>query len=313
MSVEITFGTYSDNLVQNFNAWLNANAVNVNATYQRVTAEYKTKVIKDKKTNQLVKQEKKKPNSTAVDPLSGKDQWSSALYMVNRLKNRFSDELHVAATIFIDYLVQQFSRVAIVNCRTVDKKARIYVKHILDNANQIELLPLVSHFKCYKTALKTHTLNMKNKANGTTENDVEDEKEKIKVKKHHFSYCVFGVCKQVIDDLNRENPNAGYDKILISSEYKAFMCELVDELVQSFGPILRQEIVSHDVKTVNVGTFYRVLSVLLNWHHIDFTNIKSYISDRIKRYDNYTTVRAEERKSDRSNGINPNSDESSEQ
>ena len=217
LSVEITFGTYSDNLVQNFNAWLNANAVNVNATYQRVTAEYKTKVIKDKKTNQLVKQEKKKPNSTAVDPLSGKDQWSSALYMVNRLKNRFSDELHVAATIFIDYLVQQFSRVAIVNCRTVDKKARIYVKHILDNANQIELLPLVSHFKSYKTALKTHTLNMKNKANGTTENDVEDEKEKIKVKKHHFSYCVFGVCKQVIDDLNRENPNAGYDKILISS------------------------------------------------------------------------------------------------
>jgi hypothetical protein len=280
--------TVSDELVASFNQLVQVNGAGVSCSYQRVTGEYKTKLVKDKKTGQLVPQDKKKPSTYVVDPIASMDQWKSALFMVNRLRNRFSDELHVAVTVFIDYLVKQFSQVAIIKCRASDK-ARVLVKHVLENTHQIELFPLISNFRSYQAAvLAQQAQPTKGKLKGTTVGDVPSEPtETVSKKKHPFEYCVFAVCKQLIKELKELNPNAGFDNILISSEYKTFMCEIVDELIQTFGPILRQEITSREVKTVNVDTFYSVLGALLTWHRVSFPAVKSYIEERVTRYDQY--------------------------
>lgn len=308
--VEFTFNqdkpAVSDALVQDFQNWLAVNGAGASATYQRVTAEYKKKVSLDRKTKTLVEQEKKKPTPSAADPISGSDQWASAYFMVNRLRNRFSDELHVATTVFIDYLVQQFSQVAIMKCRE-DKKSRVMIKHVLENTKEIELFPLVSNFRSYQNAaLRYLSSANKGKLTSTAAATEDDDENKGK---HPFSYCVYGVCKQLTKELHEKYPTGGYEKILISSEFKQFMCELVDELVQMIGPILRQEIASHDVKTVNINTFYSVLGVLLSWHRVNFVEVKKYIEDRVERYKTYTGTRAEERRADRDKGVNPNSDE----
>lgn len=280
--------TVSDELVASFNQLVQANGAGVTSSYQRVTGEYKTKLVKDKKTGQLVPQDKKKPSTYVVDPIASMDQWKAALFMVNRLRNRFSDELHVAVTVFIDYLVKQFSQVAIIKCRASDK-ARVLVKHVLDNTHQIELFPLIANFRSYQAAVLAHQAQpTKSKLKGTTVGDVPAEPvESVSKKKHPFEYCVFAVCKQLIKELKDLNPAAGFDNILISSEYKTFMCEIVDELIQTFGPILRQEITSREVKTVNVDTFYSVLGALLTWHRVSFPAVKSYMEERVTRYDQY--------------------------
>ena len=266
-------------------------------------------MVKDKKTNLYNEQEKKKPTPTVPDQLVGKDQWAAAIYMVNRLRNRFSDELHIAMTIFIDYLVRQFSEAAINNCRE-SGKARVYVCHLLNSMSKVELAPLVKNFTTYKDAVCRQE---RAKLNGVTagpqkvERAEEDEEESKK--KHRFSYCICGVCKNLIEEIHKRDANTKQSKIIISSEYKQFMCELIDEFISRFGPILRREITSNDVKTVNLGTFYSVLSVLLGWECIDVDSIKSYIDERIKRHETFTELRAEERKNDRSNGVNPGSED----
>jgi len=289
--------TISDDLVMSFNTLLQANSTGIQASYQRVTGEYKTKMVKDKKTGQLVAQDKKKPSEYVIDTVAKMDQWKAAAFMVNRLRNRFSDELHVAVTVFIDYLVKQFSQVAIVKCHG-QKKARVMVKHVLENTHLIELFPLVSNFRSFQATLAKYNADAAKKLQGKTIGDLPEPEEKVSTKKHPFEYCVFAVCKQLTSELHAKNLTAGFDSILISSEYKKFMCEIVDELIQSLGPILRQEINSREVKTVNVDTFYSIIGALLTWHRARFldskTNngevvqgIKSYIEERVKRYEQY--------------------------
>jgi len=286
--------TVSDELVASFNTWFQVNGAGVQCSYQRVTGEYKTKLVKDKKTGQLVPQDKKKPSDYVLDPIAKMDQWKAALFMVNRLRNRFSDELHVAVTVFIDYLVKQFAQVAIIKCHA-SKKARVMVKHVLENTHQIELFPLIANFRSYQAAVLAQQAQLaKGKLQGTTVGNVPDEKDdKDDSKKHRFEYCVFGVCKQLIKELKELNPNAGFDRVLISSEFKQFMCEIVDELIQTFGPILRQEIINQKIKTVNVETFYSILGARLAWDRINFPAVKAYIEDRVNRYEQYDEESAE--------------------
>ena len=330
--VEFTYNSAnpvsSDALIQEFNVWLSSNATTAVTSYHRVTAEYKKKMVKDKKTQKFTEQEKKKPTTPIADPLAGKDVYTAALYMVNRLRNRFSDDVSIAMTILINYLVQQFSYIAILKCRE-ENKARVMVRHVLENTSQIELFPLVSNFHSYRE----YVLKAANSKplNGTVIGPhVTEDTESTK--KHEFEYCVSGVCKQLCSDLIEEDKrlgvNRGYDKILISSEFKHFMCKLVDELIASFGPILRKAIESNDVKTVNVNTFYSVLSVLLGWHRIKYESddgqgIRPYIEERVKRYvgyedanqgeavhhDGYIEVRAKERATVRKQGKNPGASE----
>ena len=334
--VEFTYNqanpALSESLIKEFKTWLASNATLATVTEQRVIAEYKKKMVKDKKTGKYTEQEKKKPSQPTADPLAGKDVYTSALYMVNRLRNRFSDEVSIAMTVFIDYLVQQFSYVAIVKCRE-EGKARVMVHHVLKNTNQIELFPLVSNFHSYNNAVLRMAAGKP--LNGSVVGPAVPE-EAEHTKKHEFEYCVSGVCKQLCLDLIEEdkrlNQNRGYDKILISSDFKGFMCDLVDELIASFGPILRQAIESNDVKTVNGNTFYNVLSVLLGWHRIKYNGphgqgIRPYIEERVKRYvgyedsgevdsygepahrDGYTEIRAKERAAVRKQGKNPGASE----
>jgi hypothetical protein len=312
----------SDALVEEFKQWVVANAKNASIQYQRVTADYKKKMVKDKQTKKYTEQEKKKPTPPVADPLAGKDTYTSALYMVNRLRNRFSDEVSIAMTVFIDYLVQQFSYVAIVKCRE-EGKSRVLLRHVLDNTSQIELFPLISNFASYREEVLKH--NSECKLNGNTVGAVPNGESAETTKKHEFEYCVSGVCKQLCNDLIKQDPTKGYHKILISSDFKLFMCKLVDEIINNFGPILRQAIESNDVKTVNINTFYNVLSVLLGWHRVRYDSkdertgerqgIRPYIEDRVKRYvgfdyadahhDGYIEVRAKERAQDRKKGKNP--------
>lgn len=281
--------TISDEMVANFNSWFATVGAGVSCKYERVLGEYKTKMVKDKKTGKMMAQDKKKPSDYVIDSIVGMDPWKAALVMINKLRNRFSDELHVGVTVFIDYLVRQFAELAIVKCHQSEKK-RVHVHHVLENANLIELFPLISNFKCYKEAVARHALNStKTKLNGTTVGNSEDDEaeEKEKSGKHRFEYCVVGVCKLLIKELAELNPNDKFKRSLISAEFKQFMCSIIDELIATFGPILRQEITNQKIKTVNIETFYSVLGVRLTWDRINFPNIRSYIEERVNLFNKY--------------------------
>ncbi len=281
--------TVSDVLVASFNQMLATNGSGVSVSYQRVVGEYKTKMVKDKKTGKLVPQDKKRPSEYVVDNVSKTDPWKAAATMVNRLHNRFSDKLHVAVTVFIDYLVRQFSTVAIRKCYEAKKK-KIYVKHVFEDVSQIELFPLVSNFKSVKAALANQHAAPAKKLQGKVigaVNEEEEEKKPTHTKKRPFEYCISAVIDQLAKELDALNPGATFSSFIVSTEYKLFMCDIIDEFIQTLGPILREEITNRDVKTVNVDTFYTVIGSLLLWCRVNFKEVKAYIEERVRRYEQY--------------------------
>jgi hypothetical protein len=330
--VEVTYNQQnpaaSEALVKEFSEWLVANASSANISYQRVTAEYKKKMVKNKNTEKYVEQEKKKPTEAKTDALDKKDPYSAAIYMVSRLLNRFSEEVSIAMTVFIDYLVRQFSKVAIVKCRE-ENKSRVHVHHVIKGIKEIELFPVVAHFEGLFDALLSAANGQKTTkapkgavAETKTDND----------KKHVFEFCISGVCDQIRRELQEEDEkngnNKGYKKILISLEFKNFMCNLVDQLIMTIGPIFRMSIENNNLKTVNINTFYDVLGVLLGWYSVKYDvkdangerqGVRAYIEERVRRYKGYVKAdgeevqgyvdfRANERALDRKKGKNPGTD-----
>jgi hypothetical protein len=261
----------SDAIVVEFRTWLLAHIGHNTWNHDRKTDEFKLHVYKDKKSGQVIKKEKRKPSPPVVDPLVNLDPLSFALKTVTKLKNRFSNTVSVAMTVFIDYVVWQFTLATVLKCHEKGKKP-LSLEHIVDSAPQVDLYPLVSNFTCFK--------ELHNGSFAAKFNEEDDEKQK----KHDFEYCVYGVFKQAKKELHEKFPNNGYDKINSSAKYKMFMCVMVDELIERFGPILRQEIVSNQIKTVNLLTFYNVLGVLLSWHKIKFDDIKNHIEERVELY-----------------------------
>ena len=328
--VEVTYNQQnpaaSEALVKEFSEWLVANASAANISYQRVTAEYKKKMVKNKNTEKYVEQEKKKPTEAKTDSLDKKDPYSAAIYMVSRLLNRFSEEVSIAMTVFIDYLVRQFSRTAIVKCRE-ENKSRVHVHHVLKGIKEIELFPVVAHFDGVLDSLVSTVNGAKiNKTQNGKIAEVKPESKSETDKKHVFEFCISGVCDQIRRELQEEdekNGNAkGYKKILISLEFKNFMCNLVDKLIMTIGPIFRMSIENNNLKTVNINTFYDVLGVLLGWYSIKYgesQGVRAYIEDRVRRYKGYVNTdgeevqgyvdfRANERALDRKKGKNPGTD-----
>ena len=218
------------------------------------------------------------------------DELKQAVNLISKLKVRFSASPKILISSFIELLIKQLVSNGIYNCMKSDKKTT-HLKHALDNTldgfdERFPLFPCILNFKTYINAVKNDELLESNKLN--TQGI------------YHFKYYIKEICKNVRikmanDELNNEDQVQKYTNINISKDFKEFCSDLVIEFIMKLGQILKTEINTRHVKTVNSTI---VKSMIYNIHSfcgVDPTSTFKFIDDKINIYNKYLYVKNKEK------------------
>lgn len=247
------------------------------------------------------------------------DEWKHAIDKITKLKNRFSTNSRIYLSALVEYLIKQLAMNGTISC-VADKKKIIQLSHILDTSkpgfeDRFSLYPLIVNLETFKQAqlyLKTELDTEKKSDSKSDEKPSKSEKnadlfhiDGISLEKQYqFRYYIGETCREVRMDLaNRpsedkddEKANDIYNYTSVSKVFKNFCSTLVCEFLMRIGAMLKKEIETRGIKTVNDT----VISTVISHYHIvcgiDEEPTVDFIRNAVTKYYSYVNNRQETRK-----------------
>jgi hypothetical protein len=244
-------------------------------------------------------------------------EWKRAIGYVTKLKNRFSTNSRVFLAAFSEYVIKQLVTNGTVSCIANGKRI-IQLSHALDiTTNGFEkrfpLYSLITNLDTFKQAHKYINKSSEN----VVEKKTDDSKETTKTSKdtdifhlegislerrYQFRYYISETCREVRMKLAKEEtddagkPMDVYNLTSVSKLFKNFCSTLICELLMRIGTMLKCEIKTRGIKTVNDT----IISTVLSHYHIvcgvDETDTTAFIKNVTKKYYTFTKARQVSRK-----------------
>lgn len=236
-----------------------------------------------------------------------KDDWKSlkhdelytyATNLVNKNKIRFNSESKIYMTAFVEYIVKQLVVNGTIHC-VADNKKIIKLEHALDSSadefKQFTMFPFIASSNTYKMFINSKTLVEDGEE--TPEADLDESEDDI-IGKVQFKHYVGELCRNVRmelsdkDSLVEDSLLSEFNQTSVSKDFKQFCSNIIIELLQTFGNVLKTEVLTRNVKTVNytiVGTLIRVSHII---HNLESESTIKFIQEKYKLYNAYLKERA---------------------
>ena len=214
--------------------------------------------------------------------LSESTDIASAIQSISKKKYRFSNNSRLYISAFVELLIQQMSYNSIYTC--VENKKKIIqvefnnVKNINLESSDYELYNLISNLDVYNL-FKDET---KNTEDFVISNLTKD-------KQYQFKYYVSEICRDVKQQLtNKYNDLENvYNSTSISKQFKNYCSLIICEVLNVLGKMIKIEVDSRSVKTINDTVIKTVLEQLYAANGIDFTKTSEFIINTHAKYNNY--------------------------
>lgn len=265
----------------------------------------------------------------ASDLKDNSDEWKKAMDKITKLKNRFSTNSRVFLSAFVECIVKQLSLNGTVCC-VADNKKIIQLSHVLDTKvpgfeERFPLYPLIVNLDTFKQAqkylanpgsLKT-VEDLAETSESSSDEKVEESDKKVKVEKdndlfkldgvsselqYQFRYYIAETCRETrIDLANTEVDSSGnlmsvYNYTSVSKVFKNFCSTLVCEFLMRIGVMIKKEIETRGIKTVNDNIVGTVISHYHIVSGVDETKTVEFIRNVTSRYYKYINDRQQKRK-----------------
>lgn len=226
--------------------------------------------------------------------------------LVNKNKIRFNSESKLFITAFVEHVVKQLVTNGVVSCIHSGKKI-LQLEHALDRsvegyAERFPLSPIVSNLTSYKRVME----EMNKPADSSMSEEVKaPESEESADLRHPFKYYISELCRDVRMELSKhdltvKDPSESvYNSTSISKSFKLFCSDVVVELLETLGSVLRTEVSARNIKTINYNTINALLSVYHTLYNVEsqFDATVGFIQDRYCRYNSYLKTRHAEKSS----------------
>lgn len=232
--------------------------------------------------------------------LKNEELYAHCVSTVTKNKIRFNSESKIFITAFTEYIIKQLVINGTTNCVN-EKKKIIKLRHGLEKIlPNFTLFTFVTNTIAYRNYLAN--LNEEASEKETPVDDAESDVEKEETGKvPQFKYYVSELCREVRMQLSNSDEEAEdatlskYNQTSVSKEFKQFCSDVVIELLHIFGNVLKTEVITRNVKTVN----YDIVSALIYNAHI-FHNAKAddtikFIQASYNKHSEYVKERHENR------------------
>lgn len=272
-------------------------------------------------------------SKAVADAADKTDEWKKAIDKVTKLKNRFSTNSRVFLSAFVECIIKQLALNGTVCC-VADKKKIIQLQHILDTSKEgfekrFPLYPLIVNLETFKKAQEylknppaTKVVDVPPVESTSSSDDSIDEKsdvhsKKVKVEKdtdiftldgvsletqYQFRYYIAESCREIRMDLAKSevdedgNPMTVYNYTSVSKIFKNFCSTLVCEFLMRIGEMLKKEIETRGIKTVNDTIIGTVISHYHTVCGVYESNTIDYIRNVTTKYYKYVDERQKKRK-----------------
>jgi hypothetical protein len=218
--------------------------------------------------------------------LSYADDYSQLIKAIAKSKYRFSNNSRLYLSSFIELLIRQIAYNSIYTCIKNDRKI-IQVEHNLDKnedltSDEYSLFNLIRNLNVSKNyELKDDTAGTILLENLTKENQ------------HQFKYYISETCREIKQTLSDKYPEKDgvYNHTSISKNFKNYGSAIVCEVLIIIGQMIKIEIESRSVKTVNDVVIKTILCQLHLSNNIEFKNTSDFINSISKKYNEYTVLK----------------------
>jgi hypothetical protein len=220
----------------------------------------------------------------------GKPEWTCALDKITKLKNRFSSNSRVLLAALIECLIKQLVLNGTVSCID-DKKKIIQLSHVLDTTKEgfeerFPLYSFISNFKSFKKAVQN--MNSVSSDEKSSDNCVDFSIEGIPLdKQYQFRHYVGEICRDVRMGLcsKSDKPDESvYNYTSVSKVLKNFCSTVACEFLLKIGTMLKKEIETRQIKTVNDTIINAVISHYHTVCDVDETNTFEFINTSLTKY-----------------------------
>ena len=259
------------------------------------------------------------------------DEWKRACNLVSKLKTRFSANARDYLAALAEYLVRQMALNGIAACKASGKKT-VKIEHAIDNTNPnfadcFKFYPFIVNLSTFKQAQNFIRAQAapKPKPVKPTEGEESDEEKKVERKElsidlpgispdtqYQLKYYIQTTYKEINAVLNsnacagdkssetkadskKAAPKKVYD-INVSTEFKNFCSSVVCEFLVRIGNMLKNEISTRGIKTVNDT----IIGAVISQYHIvcgvEPSSTVEFIHDIISKHATQTKEKQAARK-----------------
>jgi hypothetical protein len=226
--------------------------------------------------------------------------------LINKSKVRFNADSKVFVTAFIEYIVKQLVINGTQNCINSNKKI-IQLPHALDTiSSEFVMFPFIASTNAYKKYF-AHKDKKESKKESKKEDDDEDDEdddeddasetsepssdENPKVTRQtQFRYYVGELFRDVRMELSDADSTvetaelSKFNQTSVSKNLKQFCTDVILELLHMFGSILKTEVMTRSLKTVNYSIIAALVYNCHLVHNIEFKNTIKFIQDKNNIY-----------------------------
>lgn len=211
-------------------------------------------------------------------------EWKDAIENISKLNIRFSNTSRVCISAFMDYIIEQLVTVGHKNC--VANSKQINLDHVISDVDEFPLYKILHSLHTFKTA-KKHLADIKL----LTESDNTEELKALTKQIDIFKFDSCDLDKQyqfrhVVPDLYEsvKLKLESTESFTLSKIFKNFCSTIIYELLFTIGKMIKSEINSRNIKTVNGSVINVILSHIHTIYDIDELETNKYITKTLKTY-----------------------------
>lgn len=190
---------------------------------------------------------------------------------INKNKYRFSNNTKVYLTSFIDLLVKQLIKDTLLNTQKTGKKnVQVEsVKHSYELGKIAESSKTNKLYKLSDEEISTFVLE-----------NIDTEK------LFQFKTSITDICKETKSALSIEYPEQSdyFNGVVISKQFKNYCSTVICELLVLISKMIRVEVESRNIKTINENIVNTVLQQLFIVYDINFSKTLTYLTDTSTKY-----------------------------
>lgn len=230
--------------------------------------------------------------------LENEELYNYCIGSLNKSKIRFNSESMVFITALVEYIIKQLVTQGTLNCVSDGKKI-IQLNHAVEHITRdFKAFPIISNTHVYKRYLKGETSNeseaddsgddeshVSDDDNTDDDND-NDEKLDHNDRKLQFKYYVTELCRNVRMEISKrdksveDDTQSKYNQTSVSKDFKQFCSEAIIELLQIFGRVLKTEVITRDIKTVNYAIISALIHNVHTLYNLDSRDTISFIQEK---------------------------------
>lgn len=222
--------------------------------------------------------------------LSYTSNYTQLIKACAKSKYRFSNNSRLYLSSFIELLIRQIAYNSIYTCIKNDRKI-IQVEHNLTKNTDL----CDSDYSLFNLVKNLRVSN--DYVSDDDSSEVIVLENLTSEKQQQFKYYISETCREIKQSLSVKYPekDSVYNHTSISKNFKNYGSSIVCEVLIIIGKMIRVEIESRSVKTVNDGVIKTVLEQLHLANNIDFKITSEFINSISKKYTEYIVTKKNEK------------------